>query len=278
MQRKQFINKYFKSRSPAVIWRNWHGLLGVIVAIPLLALTITGLLLNHSEELNLTEVEVRSEWVLERYGFETDQPVVAKSLVGGGFISTVAGDLVYRGAIVGSAKDSLIGGAHVQNGLCIATETEVHYFDDDGKLVETLGSTSLPSGVIQNVGRDQNQLLVLQLTGETGVEKTVRFDSELIQATEEIVDGVEWSEEKSLSDTERDQVHQALISEGMPLDRLILDLHSGRFFGDVGKWLLTLFSLLLILVSISGLVVFFRNQTRRRRDCLKDCAAPCGDL
>lgn len=272
------MNKYFSFRSPNAFWRNWHGLLGVLVAVPLLFVTVTGLLLNHSEDIGLAKPHVRSEWVMRQYGFELDGDISAFSIVGGGFVSQVDDALIYKAAVKTLSDEVLMGGVRVQNGLCLGTSAEIHYFDGRGELVETLAGASLPSGKIVALGRGDEGRLVLRLKNDGGKESIVRFDSDLIEAKEETVAGAQWSEPKTLSDVERNQVNSALIGEGMPLDRVVLDLHSGRLFGSFGKWFMSLFSVLLIGVSISGLVIFFRNRTKRRRDCMKTCSAPCGDL
>jgi len=59
---------------------------------------------------------------------------------------------------------------------------------------------------------------------------------------------------------------------GQPLERLILDIHTGRFFGPIGPWVMAISSVLLITLSISGLIMWtgvgrrrrFRQSRRRR--------------
>ncbi len=273
----KFSDKYLKFRSPKVFWRNWHGLLGVLIALPLIFLTVTGVLLNHSDAFQLRQKQVHSPWVLEKYGFEQGEISTAASLVGGGYVAQSEDAIIYRGEVVATTLGELVGGAKVQNGYCLVTTKEVHYFGSDGGLIETLGSTVLPSGEILRAGVDQGKLLVLELEGEEG-QKTLRFDQDMVAPVEEHVTDVKWSETKALSATEQQQVYQALSGEGIPLDRVILDLHSGNLFGAAGKWTLTFFSLVILVVSVSGVFLFVKNRTRRRKDCLKECASVCQDF
>lgn len=45
----------------------WHARLGAVAALFLLAITLTGLLLNHPEQTGLHQSEVSAEWVLDWY-------------------------------------------------------------------------------------------------------------------------------------------------------------------------------------------------------------------
>ncbi len=49
---------------------------------------------------------------------------------------------------------------------------------------------------------------------------------------------------------------------GIPLDRVILDLHSGRFFGTIGKWIYDITVVGVLALSATGFILFLR--TRRR--------------
>ncbi len=49
------------------IMLKWHARLGVIAAIFILSLTITGLLLNHQELLGIHGNAISAEWVLDHY-------------------------------------------------------------------------------------------------------------------------------------------------------------------------------------------------------------------
>jgi len=52
--------------------------------------------------------------------------------------------------------------------------------------------------------------------------------------------------------------------QGVTLDRIILDIHTGRFFGPVGPWLMVIASLFLIILSITGLFMWTGVPARRR--------------
>jgi len=52
--------------------------------------------------------------------------------------------------------------------------------------------------------------------------------------------------------------------EGVAASRIILDIHTGSFFGALGPWIMGLASILLIALSISG-IIMWANINRRKR-------------
>ncbi|PHR56944.1 MAG: hypothetical protein COA47_12330 [Robiginitomaculum sp.] len=55
---------------------------------------------------------------------------------------------------------------------------------------------------------------------------------------------------------------QRFSGRGLPISRVLLDIHTGRFFGPLGSWLMALASLLLILLSLSGVYMWGKNARR----------------
>jgi len=71
----------------------------------------------------------------------------------------------------------------------------------------------------------------------------------------------------------RDKVLARYSGRGMPASRVLLDIHTGRFFGKAGPWVMGLASALLILLSLSGIVMWSSaGQRRRRRERLQKLA------
>ncbi len=51
---------------------------------------------------------------------------------------------------------------------------------------------------------------------------------------------------------------------GMAASRILLDIHTGRFFGKIGVWLMALASVFLLILSFTGLYMWFRRPNGRR--------------
>ena len=73
---------------------------------------------------------------------------------------------------------------------------------------------------------------------------------------------IEWTERYSLDEDEYEQLLVAYRGNGLKLERVILDLHSGRIFGDYGVYLMDAAAIALLWLSFSGLWVW--NSRRRK--------------
>ncbi len=51
---------------------------------------------------------------------------------------------------------------------------------------------------------------------------------------------------------------------GLPLERVLLDLHSGRILGEAGVWLVDAAALLFLLLAASGLWLWGRRRASAR--------------
>lgn len=239
--------------------RSSHRWLGVIVMLPLIVASITGVVLNHTVDLGLSEKRVTHGAVLKRYGYE-----LAGEPRAFGF-----GDVVRAGAWDGHiffGKNSFLSGAGLigvvplRDGTAVVVANAVHYFGLDGELIETLDETSLPGAAFGRAGRDGDLRLVL----DDG-EQLWRADSDLLEFSEFAagVENVQFSLEVKPTDADRENWRAVFVGEGLPLDRVILDIHSGKFFGPLGKWVWDVIVVGILVLSVTGFVLFFR--TRRRR-------------
>ena len=55
------------------------------------------------------------------------------------------------------------------------------------------------------------------------------------------------------------------LGEGPSLERVLLDFHSGRIFGPVGIVVYDLLALMVLVLSISGLIIWVRGKRNGKR-------------
>jgi uncharacterized iron-regulated membrane protein len=78
-------------------------------------------------------------------------------------------------------------------------------------------------------------------------------------------DGIKWAEQHYLSDDERAQLLAAFRGNSLKLERVILDLHSGRIFGRYGVYLMDAAATALLWLSLSGLWVWSSRRHKMRK-------------
>ncbi len=231
----------------------------MVLLLPLTIACLTGLILNHTVDLDLTNRHVTAGWIQERYGMSLDGEPAAYGLDGKAYAATWDGNIFHRSSIIDD-KDRLIGAVPLRDGTAVVTRFAVHYFGLDGKLIETLDSATLPEVPISRVGRTSDLTLVLET-----VRGTYTSDENLLDFTEAPADlQAEWSTAVTPTEVDRKTWKTAFSGDGIPLDRVILDLHSGRFFGTIGKWIYDLTVIGVLILSVTGFILFLRTRRRAR--------------
>ena len=80
-----------------------------------------------------------------------------------------------------------------------------------------------------------------------------------------INEGIEWSQKITLNETQKENLRQAFRGKGLTMERVVLDLHSGRFFGAYGIYFMDAAALALLWLSFSGLWVWWKRHQKQKR-------------
>ncbi|MDP4879953.1 MAG: PepSY domain-containing protein, partial [Opitutales bacterium] len=73
----------------------WHRWMGFASALFLLVLSVTGLLLNHTERLGLDDITIRNSMILDRYGMAAGNEITAYRIHESNTIAHLDGQLFY---------------------------------------------------------------------------------------------------------------------------------------------------------------------------------------
>jgi uncharacterized iron-regulated membrane protein len=234
-----------------------HRHLGLVAALIVALLALTGLLLNHAEDLDFLEHPVRSELLLDWYGLSPDGELA--SFPAGRYWAVGLERGIYVDArYVAASEAPLIGAAALDDFLVLATHDSLLLVTADGEanLIDRLQSESLP-GELRRIGRGADGQLWVEAAD--GVH---RADRDLLSwggvAPSE---PVRWSAAAELPPEQRRAVLESFRGEGLPLARVIADLHSGRILGSSGHLLMDGAALVLLLLTGSG---FYNWRCARR--------------
>lgn len=75
---------------------------------------------------------------------------------------------------------------------------------------------------------------------------------------------IRWALPATLDKTSRQQLDNAWRGNGLPLERIMLDLHSGRILGQWGVYLMDAAAILFLLLSASGVWLWARRRASAR--------------
>ncbi len=251
------------SKRPRRWYRRWHRWLGVSALVFILFLAVSGLLLNHATDLNLDRRYVSWSWLLDAYGIDAPQDVTSYADADIR-ASTIGGHLFLGAADTGQQVDDLAGVASLEPLVLVGGDRSAIVLMNTGELVEVVDLAAQLPGPIERVGRSGSSA-VLQSGNVTLVS-----DSELAGFAIGDVADVSWSE-ASQPDTEDLAVLTAAYrGRGVTVERVLLDLHSGRLFSLPGTLFMDLVAICMILLGLSGLYLSISRNRRenggKRRD------------
>ncbi|MBT8114209.1 MAG: PepSY domain-containing protein [Arenicella sp.] len=228
--------------------RRWHRRLGIISALPVLLLAVTGIALNHDERLSGLDGFVQSSWLLDWYDIGAPGEVFGSDTAGVELLSA-DGFILIGGEAKLFDQAPLIGTLMHQDLLHVITETEMHIFTSERQLVESLSLPERISGV--------------WLTSEASI---IQFQPDKtlysIDTLSEVPHNIEPIITGNLSDQlqQRPETASGFRRLMLPRSRVLQDVHSGRFFGQAGVLLMDLFALLFIVLAITGIRMWWRRS------------------
>ena len=235
-----------------------HRYGGIFSAVLVIFICITGLALNHTDDLELGKRHIGADWMLDLYGIETPP------LTSFAYTDTTAsqtGSSLYLGSkpVPGNFGElrGVISSAKLR---IIATADTLILLSPAGELVEILaGFNGLPA--------DINRIGLLSghpvLDTENGY---FQGDAQLLNWTpltnNPAVQDTRWSVSTNLPVATAQQIASRYRGNGLTVERVILDLHSGRILGAFGPLLADLVAVIFILLAMTGIWMWFK--TRRR--------------
>lgn len=252
MSRHHRRKQRFKLRSFYV----WHRYMGISAAVFTLVIAVTGVLLNHTEDFQFDSKHVRSDWVLDWYGIKA--PENMHSFPAGDRYITLMGEHLYlnRREIEGSYRQ-LVGAILNKEMFIVAVSDSILLLTPRGELIDRLQrSDGIPAGILQ-IGTDAGGAVIVQTSldqyqPDADFLHWSRWDNDPAR--------VRWAAPSPLDPRLKSALHNHFRGEVLPVERVILDLHSGRFFGQLGPWVFDAAALLLILLSLSGAWIWLKRR------------------
>lgn len=231
-------------------WRAWHAWLSVILSLPLFIVGVTALFFAHGKTLGLNKMDIDALW-LPGYAMAVSkgEPVVVKAALAADGVWYVGGKTglfilragraeaveALRGADVRSiagAADKLVVGA--KTGVWLGGGNDWRRIHD----TEVFTAGTLPDGAIF-AAPATGGLVVSRDGGRTWLNDAAAIDAlTLLPAARE---------------------------ETLTMNRLIMDLHTGKaFLGKHWEWLwIDILGGIMIFLSLTGVYLWWMGQRRK---------------
>ena len=237
----------------------WHRRVGLVFGLVFLLVAATGVALNHSVGLGLQRRPIEAGWLYRWYGMQPAGEPVGFDLGEGKLAVGLAGSLYLDGRAL-AGLDDLRGALRLGETQVAAGSRELLLLTPSGEIIERLDSASLPPGELRSLARvadgDEPARLALLMSSGRYV-----FDRDLVgwsalpaSSTAQTVAPVPVPPEL------RDRIVRAYRGDGLTVYRIVLDMHSGRFFGPIGVAVVDLAALAMVFLTLTGVWYVWRRR------------------
>jgi len=231
-----------------------HRYIGIFCALFVVMLAVTGFMLNHTESLKLDERHVQSTDLLKWYGISS--PMLEKSFsTGKHWISEFSGKFYFDNSLVADNGEHLVGALALEQFILAALETELILLSYDGELIDRMGNAAgVPTGILTVGIEEQTELPVIKT-----VSGSYRSDAELIGWQKIDSQKIHWSKPQVPPVELTQQITESYRGNGLNIERVLLDIHSGRIAGQAGVLFMDVVAIMFILLAGMGVWMWARR-------------------
>jgi hypothetical protein len=235
----------------------WHRRIGLLAIILVIILSITGIMLNHTESLKLDEKYVDSSLLLNWYGLHPSGDAVSYDV--GDHVITVLDNLIFFNSYpVGKTEQTFHGAVKTDQLIALAFDTEIVLLTPDGEMVERM-PTGHSFSDIQRIGIKYQRPVI-----ETSGPLYYVADEHILDWDVVTAENITWAKKITLGETKMKVLLESFRGRGLTQERVVLDLHSGRIFGQYGVYVMDAAAIALLWLSGSGLWVWWSRRRKQR--------------
>ena len=221
-----------------------HRYVGLGICIFLVHLAITGIFLNHSIGLRLDKTFITWPWLLNQYNLTVPEPANIFT-IGKNNFSTIDGEVFFNDKPIFLAEEQLLGVSQNQDTFILASSSTITMISNDGYIINK--ENVLPF-TVKNIGIFGDEIVIND-------SEDKMWSSESLNGVWELTENraVQWSMEGSITPINHEKIRKYFVGDGVSLEQVILDFHSGAIFQKAGKLFFDIVSILLIILSFTGI-------------------------
>ena len=247
--------------------RRLHRSVGAMSAAFVIFMVVSGLAINHSPGLNLESRTISSSLLLDHYGLEAPGDIRSFAL-GDGWLS-FAGSQVYLNEDNVASLSGGVGAVASNFAIVVAGADELIMLDQQGTLIERIprhllladSGANSAGGPIESVGLLEDKRVIVASAGTHWLADEALLNW---QNTADIDADISWAIPGETPETLSTSITRNYRGEGLSLERVLLDFHSGRIFGSIGVLVYDLLALAIGGLAISGLVFWLQGRRNGR--------------
>lgn len=250
-------------RNLIALLREWHSRAGLLAFVFLIWLACTGVLLTRSNDLGLDTAHVDWPWLMDLYGLHAAPPQSGFA-AGGHWLASTHDYTLVDGQPLATQVSAPLGMVADDNAgmpmLYIASSASVVLITPDGQRIDELMPPILPISTVRRIGTlkgDPHTVVVQDLDAYQSHDQGNTWSP--VSPTE-----VNWSQPQALPDAQRERA-MPYSKPRVIVEQVLIDLHSGRLFGPIGAWVITIIGLVAMVLAVSGIWMWWRIRQNRKR-------------
>jgi len=236
----------------------WHRYAGLFAALFVIFISVSGIALNHTDDLKLKKQYLSSNILLDLYRVKAPTKV--------SHFNTVRHRISQADALLFiddfpalPITSHVVGAIELNDILFIGLHDHLLLIDHQGQVLETISKLDGVPNNISRIGINQQQHLILL----TKTQNYLLTDNFNVSKTKETV-GINWSNAVPISQQDKLKLTHQYRSRIINLETLMLDMHSGRFFGAYGHLAFDLIGLVLLFLATTGVIIWFKQRPKKR--------------
>ncbi|MFL0811565.1 MAG: PepSY-associated TM helix domain-containing protein [Agarilytica sp.] len=227
----------------------WHKRIGLTSALIVILLSVSGVLLNHTHGTGLDRHFIGNSVLLHLY--RVPEPSVRAFPLNQDWALWAAPLLFHNEQEIEACEGELVGALLLEQYWVAACSNGLALMTQANELIEVVHTKAGLPQPIQKIGSCHPQVCVLSHAGIYEVD----LDSMTWQPLRRRI-AVSWSEAAVAPAQIEQAVKRKAKSRVITWEKLMLDIHAGRFLGAAGPWVLDLFALFFCFFAISGIYIW----------------------
>lgn len=224
----------------------WHRRIGLLAALFIIFLVISGIVLQHSDDLKLPTKFLSNTWLLNYYGIKPN-PIITYQL--GNQTISLAGDRIYlSGKPLDLQTDTLHGAIIIDDEIVIATAKSLLVIDENGVFIDEITAQDGLSEAPLGIALSSNENPIIRGVNTYWVANASLTHWQAYQGPHP-----EWVAPSITLPALRQVIETHDMGSQISVERFLLDAHSGRYFGKYGVYIIDAAAILMLILAITGI-------------------------
>ncbi len=262
-------NKHKRRRSTGTrrFWKllaSVHRYSGVSAALFIICISISGILLNHTNSFKLDQQQVTWSWLLNHYHIGYPNSLVSYQAEEH-WLTQADHQIYLDGNYLFEQSARLSGAVVINDVLILAFHKQMVLLNTDGELIERIDIASVLQQFANNPSVDKQSIIInaIQTINDSVLIRAgsiVMLSNDMLLSWQITSELSHWSSTQTLPTQLGQEINQQFRHHLINWERVILDLHSGRLPGPYGIYLADISAIILILLSITGIALWIRRR------------------